>query len=118
VLLVPAVVGLLVTPETVKRQAFRLRLQRLSVPAGVSRLSDRLALILGCALLAGGVGLLALALWIFPLGRVTVPAGRASVPGMETRVKRHFRCNETKPLESLGHVLGPIWCQARGHAPK
>jgi MFS family permease len=34
-LLVPAVLGLLVTPETVERQAFRLRLQRLSVPAEV-----------------------------------------------------------------------------------
>jgi MFS family permease len=123
VLLVPAVVGLLVTPETVQRRAFRLRMQRLSVPfevrtvfirgatagfgsfavagvfssvapvflatilgrtshalAGVivfilfsasivgqllvSLLSDRRALISGCALLVGGVGLLALALGI------------------------------------------------------
>src|SRR6266566_4602205 len=35
VLLVPAVLGLLVTPETVQRQPFRLRLQRLSVPPEV-----------------------------------------------------------------------------------
>src|SRR5205823_1764453 len=35
VLLVPAVLGLLVTPETVERRAFRLRLQRLSVPPEV-----------------------------------------------------------------------------------
>src|SRR2546423_6864223 len=34
-LLVPAVVGLLLTPETVERQAFRLRLQRLKVPPEV-----------------------------------------------------------------------------------
>jgi MFS family permease len=133
VLLVPAVLGLLVTPATVQRQAFRLRLQRLSVPpevrsvfirgatagfgsfavAGVfssvapvflgailgrtshalagaivfilfsasivgqllvSRLSDRRALILGCALLAGGVGLLALALWIESLAALIASA--------------------------------------------
>ena len=132
-LLVPAVLGLRVTPETVQRQAFRLRLQRLSVPpevrsvfirgatagfgsfavAGVfssvapvflgailgrtshalagaivfilfsasivgqllvSRLSDRRALILGCALLAGGVGLLALALWIESLAALIASA--------------------------------------------
>jgi MFS family permease len=133
VLLVPAVLGLVVTPETVQRQAFRFRLQRLSVPpevrgvfirgatagfgsfavAGVfssvapvflgailgrtshalagatvfilfsasivgqllvSRLSDRRALILGCALLAGGVGLLALALWIESLAALIASA--------------------------------------------
>jgi len=133
VLLVPAVFGLAVTPETVQRQAFRLRLQRLSVPpevrsvfirgatagfgsfavAGVfssvapvflgailgrtshalagaivfilfsasivgqllvSRLSDRRALILGCGLLAGGVGLLALALWIESLAALIASA--------------------------------------------
>jgi MFS family permease len=34
-LLVPAVLGLLATPETVARRAFRLRLQRLRVPAEV-----------------------------------------------------------------------------------
>ena len=133
VLLVPAVLGLVVTPEMVQRQAFRLRFQRLSVPpevrsvfirgatagfgsfavAGVfssvapvflgailgrtshalagaivfilfsasivgqllvSRLSDRRALILGCALLAGGVGLLALALWIESLAALIASA--------------------------------------------
>jgi MFS family permease len=122
-LLVPAFLGLLVTPETVERQAFRLRLQRLRVPSevravfirgaaagfgsfavagvfssvapvflgqilgqtshalagalvfilfsssivgqvGLRRLSDRRALEIGCVLLAGGVGLLALALGI------------------------------------------------------
>src|SRR6059058_1009503 len=35
VLLVPAGIGLLLAPETVERQRFRLRLQRLSVPAEV-----------------------------------------------------------------------------------
>jgi MFS family permease len=122
-LLVPAFLGLLVTPETVERQAFRFRLQRLRVPSvvravfvrgaaagfgsfavagvfssvapvflgqilgrtshalagalvfilfsssivgqlGLRRLSDRRALEIGCVLLAGGVGLLALALGI------------------------------------------------------
>ena len=132
-LLVPAVLGLLVTPETVQRRALRLRFQRLSVPsevrsvfirgasagfgsfavAGVfssvapvflatilgrtshalaggivfiffgssivgqlfvSRLSDRRALISGCALLAGGVGLLALALGIESLAALIASA--------------------------------------------
>src|SRR5204862_2023341 len=35
VVLVPAGIGLLVVPETVERQRFRFRLQRLSVPAEV-----------------------------------------------------------------------------------
>src|SRR4051794_2602868 len=35
VLLVPAAIGLLLTPETVERRRFRLRLQRLSVPSEV-----------------------------------------------------------------------------------
>ena len=133
VLLLPAVLGMVVTPETVQRQAFRLRLQRLSVPAEVrsvfirgatagfasfavagvfssvapvflgailgrtshalagaivfilfsasivgqllvSQLSDRRALILGCGLLAGGVGLLALALWIESLAALIASA--------------------------------------------
>jgi MFS family permease len=133
VLLVPAALGLLVTPETVERKAFRFRLQRLSVPpevrsvfirgatagfgsfavAGVfssvapvflgtilgrtshalagsivfilfsssivgqllvARLSDRRALVTGCALLAGGVGLLALALWIESLAALIASA--------------------------------------------
>jgi MFS family permease len=132
-LLVPAVLGLLVVPETVERRRFRLRFQRLSVPsevrgvfvrgatagfgsfavAGVfssvapvflgqilgrmshalagsivfilfsssivgqilvSRLSDRRALILGCSLLAGGVGLLALALGIESLAALIASA--------------------------------------------
>jgi len=133
VLLGPAVLGLLVTPETVQRTAFRLRLQRLKVPqevrsvfvrgatagfgsfavAGVfssvapvflgqilgrtshalagaivfilfsasivgqlvvSRFSDRRALVIGCALLAGGVGLLALALGIESLAALIASA--------------------------------------------
>ena len=120
-LLVPAFIGLLLTPETVERRAFRFSFQRLKIPAEVrsvfirgaaagfasfavagvfssvapvflgqilgrtshalaglivfilfscsilgqllvSRFSDRRALVVGCALLAGGVGLLALAL--------------------------------------------------------
>jgi MFS family permease len=132
-LLAPAAVGLVVTPETVQRTAFRLRLQRLKVPqevrgvfirgatagfgsfavAGVfssvapvflgqilgrtshalagatvfilfsasivgqllvSRLSDRRALVSGCVLLAGGVGLLALALGIESLAALIASA--------------------------------------------
>ena len=132
-LLVPALLGLLMTPETVQRTAFRLRLQRLKVPtevrgvfvrgaaagfgsfavAGVfssvapvflgqilgrtshalagavvfilftasivgqlivSRLSDQRALVSGCVLLVGGVGLLALALGIESLAALIAAA--------------------------------------------
>jgi MFS family permease len=132
-LLVPALLGLLMTPETVQRTAFRLRLQRLKVPAEVhgvfirgaaagfasfavagvfssvapvflgqilgrtshalaggivfglfsasivgqllvSRLSDRRALVSGCVLLIGGVGLLALALGIESLAALIAAA--------------------------------------------
>ena len=137
-LLVPAVLGLLVTPETVRRQAFRFRPQRLKVPAEVrsvfirgamagfgsfavagvfssvaavflatilgrtshalagglvfilfsssivgqllvSRLSDRRALLIGCALLVGGVGLLALALGIESLAALIASASVAGL---------------------------------------
>ena len=137
-LLVPAALGLLVTPETVERQAFRFRLQRLRVPSEVRavfvrgaaagfggfavagvfgsvapvflgqilgrtshalagalvfiqfsasivgqlallRLSDRRALVVGCTLLAGGVGLLALALWIESLAALIASASVAGL---------------------------------------
>jgi MFS family permease len=137
-LLVPAVIGLSVTPETVERTAFRFRLQRLRVPAEVrtvfirgatagfgsfavagvfssvapvflatilgrtshalagglvfilfgasivgqllvSRLSDRRALISGCALLVGGAGLLALALGIESLAALIASASVAGL---------------------------------------
>jgi len=132
-LLAPALLGLLMTPETVQRTAFRFRLQRLKVPAEVrgvfirgatagfgsfavagvfssvapvflgqilgrtshalagavvfilfsasivgqlivSRLSDRRALVSGCVLLVGGVGLLALALGIESLAALIAAA--------------------------------------------
>jgi MFS family permease len=138
VLLVPAVIGMLVTPETVERKAFRFRLQRLRVPAEVrtvfirgatagfgsfavagvfssvapvflatilgrtshalagglvfilfsasivgqllvSRISDRRALISGCALLAGGAALLALALGIESLAALIASASVAGL---------------------------------------
>jgi MFS family permease len=168
VLLVPAVVGLLVTPETVKRQAFRLRLQRLSVPAEVrsvfirgatagfgsfavagvfssvapvflgailgrtshalaglivfilfsasivgqllvSRLSDRRALILGCALLAGGVGLLALALWIESLAALIASAsvvglGQGLVVGAGLAA-----INQRAPVERRGETASSFF---------
>jgi MFS family permease len=132
-LLVPAVLGLLATPETVQWKAFHFQFQRLKVPAevrgvfvrgaaagfgsfavagvfssvapvflgqilgrtshalagalvfilftasilgqlAVSRLSDRRALIVGCGLLASGVGLLALALAIESLSALIAAA--------------------------------------------
>ena len=137
-LLVPAFLGLLSTPETVERRAFRFSFQRLKIPAEVrgvfirgatagfasfavagvfssvapvflgqilgrtshalaglivfilfscsilgqllvSRLSDRRALVLGCALLAGGVGLLALALGIESLAALIASAAVVGV---------------------------------------
>jgi MFS family permease len=168
VLLVPAVLGLLVTPETVQRQALRLRLQRLSVPpevrgvfirgatagfgafavAGVfssvapaflgailgrtshalagaivfilfsastvgqllvSRLSDRRALILGCALLAGGVGLLALALWIESLAALIASAsvvglGQGLVTGAGLAA-----INQRAPIERRGETASSFF---------
>jgi MFS family permease len=135
-LLAPAIVGVLLAPESVRRRRFRLRLQRLSVPeevqavfvrgaaagfgsfavAGVfsavapaflgevlgrtshtlaglvvfvlfggsivgqlavPRLSDRRALVAGCALLVAGTGLLALALAIESLTTLLAKLGRA-----------------------------------------
>jgi MFS family permease len=137
-LLAPAFIGLLLTPETVERRAFRFSFQRLKIPAEVravfirgatagfasfavagvfssvapvflgqilgrtshalaglivfilfscsilgqllvSRLSDRRALVLGCALLAGGVGLLALALGIESLAALIASAAVVGV---------------------------------------
>jgi MFS family permease len=168
VLLVPAVLGLLVTPETVQRQALRLRLQRLGVPpevrgvfirgatagfgafavAGVfssvapaflgailgrtshalagaivfilfsastvgqllvSRLSDRRALILGCALLAGGVGLLALALWIESLAALIASAsvvglGQGFVTGAGLAA-----INQRAPIERRGETASSFF---------
>ena len=167
-LLGPAVLGLLVTPETVQRQAFRLRLQRLMVPpevrsvffrgaaagfasfavAGVfssvapvflgqilgrtshalagaivfilfsasiigqlvvSRLSDRRALVGGCVLLAGGVGVLALALgieslaaliasaWVVGLGQgLVIGAGLAAI-------------NQRAPVAQRGEVASSFF---------
>ena len=126
VLLVPAVLGLLVTPETVQRQAFRLRLQRLSVPPEVrnvfilfsasivgqllvSRLSDRRALILGCELLAGGVGLLALALWIESLAALIASAsvvglGQGLVIGAGLAA-----INQRAPVERRGEIASSFF---------
>jgi MFS family permease len=132
-LLVPAVLGLLASPETVQRRAFHFEPQRLRVPSevrgvfvrgaaagfgsfavagvfssvapvflgqilgrtshalagaivfilfsasifgqlAVSRLSDRRALVIGCGLLVGGVGLLALALGIESLAALITAA--------------------------------------------
>jgi MFS family permease len=168
VLLVPAVVGLLVTPETVQRRAFRLRLQRLSVPsevrtvfirgatagfgsfavagvfssvapvflatilgrdshalAGVivfilfsasivgqllvSLLSDRRALISGCALLVGGVGLLALALGIESLAALIASAsvvglGQGLVVGAGLAA-----INQRAPVERRGETASSFF---------
>ena len=168
VLLVPAVVGLLVTPETVQRRAFRLRLQRLSVPsevrsvfirgatagfgsfavagvfssvapvfvatilgrtshalAGVivfilfsasivgqllvSLLSDRRALISGCTLLVGGVGLLALALGIESLAALIASAlvvglGQGLVVGAGLAA-----INQRAPVERRGETASSFF---------
>jgi MFS family permease len=168
VLLVPAVLGLLVTPETVQRQAFRLRLQRLSVPpevrnvfirgatagfgsfavAGVfssvapvflgailgrtshalagaivfilfsasivgqllvSRLSDRRALILGCELLAGGVGLLALALWIESLAALIASASVVGL-GQGLAIGAGLAAiNQRAPVERRGEIASSFF---------
>jgi MFS family permease len=168
VLLVPAVVGLVVTPETVQRRAFRLRMQRLSVPfevrtvfirgatagfgsfavagvfssvapvflatilgrtshalAGVivfilfsasivgqllvSLLSDRRALISGCALLVGGVGLLALALGIESLAALIASAsvvglGQGLVVGAGLAA-----INQRAPVERRGETASSFF---------
>jgi MFS family permease len=168
VLLAPAVLGLVVTPETVERKAFRLRFQRLSVPAEVrsvfirgaaagfgsfavagvfssvapvflgtilgrtshalagaivftlfsasivgqllvSRLSDRRALILGCALLAGGVGLLALALGIESLAALVASAsvvglGQGLVVGAGLAA-----INQRAPVERRGETASSFF---------
>ena len=168
VLLVPAVLGLVVTPETVQRHAFRLRFQRLSVPpevrsvfirgatagfgsfavAGVfssvapvflgailgrtshalagaivfilfsasivgqllvSRLSDRRALILGCALLAGGVGLLALALWIESLAALIASASVVGLgPGLVIGAGL-AAINQRAPVEHRGETASSFF---------
>jgi MFS family permease len=168
VLLVPAVLGLLVTPETVQRQAFRLRLQRLSVPpevrsvfirgatagfgsfavAGVfssvapvflgailgrtshalagaivfilfsasivgqllvSRLSDRRALIIGCGLLAGGVGLLALALWIESLAALIASASVVGVGQGLVIGAGLAAINQRAPIEHRGETASSFF---------
>jgi MFS family permease len=168
-LLVPAVIGLLLVPETVeRRRGIRLRFQRLSVPsevrgvfirgatagfgsfavAGVfssvapvflaqilgrtshalaglivfilfsasivgqllvSRLSDRRALVIGCALLAGGVGLLALALGIESLAALIAAAfvvglGQGMVIGAGLAA-----INQRAPVERRGETASSFF---------
>jgi MFS family permease len=167
-LLVPALLGLLLTPETVQRTAFRFRLQRLKVPPevrgvfirgaaagfgsfavagvfssvapvflgqilgrtshalagaivfilfsasiigqlGVSRLTDRRALVSGCALLAGGVGLLALALGIESLAALiaassVVGLGQGLVIGAGLAA-----INQRAPVEHRGETASSFF---------
>jgi MFS family permease len=167
-LLVPAVLGLLVTPETVERRAFRLRLQRLRVPAEVRgvfirgasvgfggfavagvfssvapaflrqilgltshalaglvvfilfstsilgqllvvRLSDRRALVWGCALLAGGVGLLALALWAESLAALTASAAVVGI-GLGVVIGAGLAAiNQRAPVEQRGETASSFF---------
>jgi len=167
-LLVPAVLGLLVTPETVERRAFRLRLQRLRVPAEVRgvfirgasvgfggfavagvfssvapaflgqilgrtshalaglvvfilftasivgqllvvRLSDRRALVWGCALLAGGVGLLALALWAESLAALIVSAAVVGI-GLGGVIGAGLAAiNQRAPIEQRGETASSFF---------
>jgi MFS family permease len=167
-LLVPALLGLLLTPETVQRTAFRFRLQRLRVPAevrgvfirgaaagfasfavagvfssvapvflgqilgrtshalagaivfilfsasilgqlGVSRLTDRRALVLGCALLTVGVSLLALALGIESLAALiaaslVVGLGQGLVIGAGLAA-----INQRAPVEHRGETASSFF---------
>jgi MFS family permease len=167
-LLVPALLGLLVTPETVERRAFRLRLQRLRVPAEVRgvfirgasvgfggfavagvfgsvapaflaqilgrtshalaglvvfilfsssivgqllvvRLSDRRALVWGCTLLASGVGLLALALWIESLAALIVSAAVVGI-GLGGVIGAGLAAiNQRAPVEQRGETASSFF---------
>ncbi|HEX6679531.1 MAG TPA: MFS transporter [Gaiellaceae bacterium] len=167
-LLVPAVLGLVVTPETVERRAFRLRVQRLRVPeevrgvfirgasvgfggfavAGVFgsvapaflgqilgltshalaglvvfilfstsilgqllvlRLSDRRALVWGCVLLAGGVGLLALALWAESLAALIAAAAVVGT-GLGVVIGAGLAAiNQRAPIEQRGETASSFF---------
>jgi MFS family permease len=167
-LLVPGALGLLVTPETVERRAFRLRLQRLRVPAEVRgvfirgasvgfggfavagvfssvapaflgqilaltshalaglvvfilfsasivgqllvmRLSDRPALVWGCALLAGGVGLLALALWAESLAALIASAAVVGI-GLGGVIGAGLAAiNQRAPVEQRGETASSFF---------
>jgi MFS family permease len=167
-LLVPAVMGTLVVPETVPRRRFRLRLQRLSVPeelrgvfirgatagfasfavAGVlsavapaflgqvlghtshslagllvfvlmwssvvgqlavRRLSDRRALVAGCALLAAGCGLLALALAIESLAALFASSAVAGV-GIGLAIGAGLTAiNQRAPVERRGETASSFF---------
>jgi MFS family permease len=162
------VLGLLVTPETVERRAFRLRLQRLRVPAEVRgvfiraasvgfggfavagvfssvapaflgqilgltshalaglvvfilfstsilgqllvvRLSDRRALVWGCALLAGGVGLLALALWAESPAALTASAAVVGI-GLGVVIGAGVAAiNQRAPVEQRGETASSFF---------
>src|SRR4051794_1189492 len=167
-LLLPAVVGLALTPQTVQRRAFRLRLQRLKIPAEVrgvfirgatagfasfavsgvfssvapvflgailgrtshtlagslvfilfscsivgqllvSRLSDRRALVLGCALLAAGVGLLALALWLESLGVLIASAAVVGVGQGLVIGAGLAAINQRAPVEHRGETASSFF---------
>src|SRR5919197_3958685 len=167
-LLVPGALGLLVTPETVERRAFRLRLPRLRVPAEVRgvfirgasvgfggfavagvfssvapaflgqildltshalaglvvfilfsasivgqllvmRLSDRRALVWGCALLAGGVGLLALALWAESLAALIASAAVVGI-GLGGVIGAGLAAiNQRAPVEQRGETASSFF---------
>ena len=167
-LLVPAVLGLLVTPETVERRAFRLRLQHLRVPAEVRgvfirgasvgfggfavagvfgsvapaflgqilgrtshalaglvvfilfsssivgqllvvRVSDRRALVWGSALLAAGVGLLALALWAESLAALIASAGVVGI-GLGGVIGAGLAAiNQRAPVEQRGETASSFF---------
>jgi MFS family permease len=167
-LLVPAVLGLLASPETVQRREFHFQFQRLKVPAevrgvfvrsaaagfgalavagvfssvapvflgqilgrtshalagaivfilfsasifgqlAVSRLSDRRALILGCGLLAGGVGLLALALGIESLPALIASAAVVGI-GLGLVIGAGLAAiNQRAPVEHRGETASSFF---------
>ena len=167
-LLAPALLGLLMTPETVQRTAFRFRLQRLKVPAEVrgvfirgatagfgsfavagvfssvapvflgqilgrtshalagavvfilfsasivgqlivSRLSDRRALVSGCVLLVGGVGLLALALGIESLAALIAAASVVGVGQGLVIGAGLAAINQRAPVEHRGETASSFF---------
>lgn len=167
-LLVPALVGVLLTPETVERKRFHLRLQRLGVPSevravfargatagfaafavaavfgsiapvflgqvlgrtshtlagalvfilfsasivgqrAVGRLSDRRALVLGCLLLAVGVGLLALTLVIDSLATLIASASVGGVGQGFVIGAGLAAINQRAPVERRGETASSFF---------
>jgi MFS family permease len=75
----------------------------------VSRLSDRRALVSGCALLAGGVGLLALALWIESLAALIASASVVGVGQGLVIGAGLAAINQRAPVEHRGETASSFF---------